>query len=215
MTNTWELALSELPTELASQIKNDGYVSAPIFTQCFRTEDLLDRYVRGLLLVRKVIQVEDLDEDNVMFSPLMGAMRGLWTAARSHEAAQERALNTKRQAIKLGVTSLALLSHLCVGFALFLIACSREIAEVEELERAKAEAKASAKQTAKDNNKLSMADKGALEETLSMKHPGTPGLSGKCYSAAGKQFVHLLIKSRKDGSYDLPQWEERRALCSP
>jgi hypothetical protein len=94
-----------------------------------------------------------------------------------------------------------------------LAACLREIAEVEKLERAKVEAKELAKVAAKDSNKLSMADKASLEDTLSKKHPGTPGLSGKSHTAAGRKFLQSLIKFKKDGSYELPQWEDRQVAC--
>ena len=79
------------------------------------------------------------------------------------------------------------------------------------LARTKVEAKEAAKEALKDKDskKVSTKDKIVLEEELSKKHPGTLGLSGKQHTAAGRKFLQTLIKSRKDGTYDLPSWEER------
>jgi hypothetical protein len=97
MATAWESALQALPSEMADQVKKDGYNSATVLAQCFRTEDMLDAYASGLILVRKIVQVEGLDENNIMFSPLVGAMRGLLAAAKSCVSAQEKDLNAKRQ----------------------------------------------------------------------------------------------------------------------
>ena len=98
MADAWEEALKELPIELAKTVLADGYESAVVFTRCFRTEEQLDKYARGLLLVQKVINVEGLTEDNVMFSPCVGELRGLREAALSQVAEELNARNSARQA---------------------------------------------------------------------------------------------------------------------
>ena len=40
-----------------------------------------DRYARGLLLVRRVLEVDGLDVDNVWFAPEVGQLRHLYVVA--------------------------------------------------------------------------------------------------------------------------------------
>ena len=91
--------------------------------------------------------------------------------------------------------------------------------EAEVLARAKTEAKEAAKEAAKDAlkekdcRKVPAKTKVALEEALGQKHPGTPGLTGKQHSSTGRSFLQLLLKAKKEGSYDLPRWEDRCPFC--
>ena len=115
-----------------------------------------------------------------MVSPLVGKMRNAYTAAHE-EVARAKRLRLSRE----------------------------EVQEVENLELAKREAKEAAKDSLKDNKKTPAATKVALEESLGRKHPGTPGLTGKLHSAVGRKFLQTLLKTKKEGSYELPRWEER------
>ena len=89
---------------------------------------------------------------------------------------------------------------------------ARDLAKAESKARAKHKAKEEAKEEQRDGKKISCGEKVRLEEALTQRFPGTPGLTGKEHSATGPKFLQALIKSKKDGNYDLPPWEERRAL---
>ena len=93
------------------------------------------------------------------------------------------------------------------------VACAREVAEAEALSRAKVEAKEASRDSAKEIKKVSAVDKVALEEALSRKSPGVLGLTGKTHTAAGRKFLQTLLKSKKEGSFELPRWEERSAYA--
>jgi hypothetical protein len=75
------------------------------------------------------------------------------------------------------------------------------------------EAKEAAKDSAKEIKKVSAVDKVALEEALSRKSPGVPGITGRTHTAAGRKFLQTLLKSKRKGSYELPRWEERSAYA--
>ena len=47
------------------------------------------------------------------------------------------------------------------------------------------------------------------EESLGKVHPGTPGLSGKHHTSTGRRFLSALVKAKKEGSLELPAWEDR------
>ena len=96
MPTSWVSALDSLPVELREAVVSDGYPSAVIFAQCFRTEEILDKYASGLLLIRKVIHIPDLTADTIAFSPTVGLLRGLRAAAVAEVAATEK-LERQRQ----------------------------------------------------------------------------------------------------------------------
>ena len=135
-------------------------------------------------------QVDGVDEDNILFAPEIGKLRALYAAAHKEVAKAERAER-----------------------------CREEMEEAEVLARAKTEAKEAAKEAAKDAlkekdcRKVPAKTKVALEEALGQKHPGTPGLTGKQHSSTGRSFLQLLLKAKKEGSYDLPRWEDRCPFC--
>ena len=172
---------ANLPSCLEKAMLADGYTSAAVLAQCFRKEELLDHYFRGLLFVRQAIQLEGITEDNFLVSPVLGALRAVLEEAKLNAAGEDQERRSRQ-----------------------------ELKEVEALEKAKAEAKAAAKESAKDNNKkIAPGEKIRLEEQLGLRHPGTAGLSGKEYSATGRQFLQRLIKEKREGSYEVPRWEER------
>jgi hypothetical protein len=84
MDFTWTTALSKLPEEIQVALREDGYTSPDVFSQCFWEEGAangfarLDKYGKGLVLVRKVVQIS---EEILEFHPVMGDLRGLLLAA--------------------------------------------------------------------------------------------------------------------------------------
>jgi predicted transcriptional regulator len=113
------------------------------------------------------LHIEGLTEDNILVSPKLGQLRSLLEAAQEDVAAAKKA--------KL---------------------CKEEISETEAIQRAKAEAKDSARESLKDTKKVPAAVKVELEGALGTKHPATPGLSGKAYSATGRRFLQALLKTK-------------------
>lgn len=75
------------------------------------------------------------------------------------------------------------------------------------------QAKEGAKEAAKDSKRIAPGEKIRMEEQLGQTHPGTVGLSGKDYSATGRKFLQLLLKEKRDQTFEIPKWEERYALC--
>jgi hypothetical protein len=179
MTRQWEEAFARLPTELQAALRADGYGTAEDLEECFQNEEQLEKYFRGLVLVRQAYVSEDVTEDTLSFCKPMGALRKLLKVTKAEVAKEEY---------------------------------NKEVQEVEDRERAKVQAKEGAKEAAKDNKKVAPGDKIRLEEALGQTCPGTAGLSGKEHSATGRKFLQLLIKERREKTYDIPAWEERFGL---
>ena len=98
--DAWDKALEALPDEIAKEVL-DSYGNPTMFHQCFRSEDMLDKYASGLLLIRKVVDVPGLNQENVLFSPIVGALRGVLIAARAHVQEEDRMRIQSRQASTL------------------------------------------------------------------------------------------------------------------
>ena len=95
MAGAWKTALLKLPEEVQIALREDNYPSPEVFLQCFWEEGAankysrLDRYGRGLFVVRKVVEVP---EDVLEFHPLMGNLRGLLDAAREEQLEKDKQL---------------------------------------------------------------------------------------------------------------------------
>jgi hypothetical protein len=61
----------------------------------------------------------------------------------------------------------------------------------------------------KEGKKVPGAVKAKMEEALGLRFRGVQGLAGKEHTATGPRFLHVLIKAKKDGSFEMPPWEER------
>ena len=133
----WNEALEKVPSDLRQAIFADGYSSAEAIEECFQNEERLEKYLHGLLFVRKALTLEGVTEDTLDFSRPMGAMRKLLRVAKASVA---RVDQENRRA--------------------------QEIHEVEELQRAKVQAKEGAKEAAKDKKRIDPGEKIRLEEQL-------------------------------------------------
>ena len=180
MSNKWKNALENMPTELKKALVEDGYSSAEDLEECFQDEDKLEKYMNGLLFIRRAIALEGVTEDTLSFSRPMGALRKLLRVAKAEAARVQQECQRKQ-----------------------------EIQETEEKERAKVSAKEGAKEAAKHNKRIVPGEKIRLEEQLGRACPGMAGLSGKEHSSVGRKFLQTLIKERQEKTFDIPKWEDR------
>ena len=68
------------------------------------------------------------------------------------------------------------------------------------------------KEEQREGKKISTSEKVRMEEELVQRFRGISGMAGKEHSATGPKFLQTLVKSKKDGNYDLPPWEDRCVL---
>ena len=78
--------------------------------------------------------------------------------------------------------------------------------------KAKHKAKEELKEEQREGKKISASEKVKMEEALVQKFRGISGMAGKEHSATGSKFLQTLVKTKKEGNYDLPPWEERHVL---
>ena len=95
MSNKWKNALENMPTELKKALVEDGYSSAEALEECFQDEEKLEKYMNGLLFIRRAIALEGVTEDTLSFSRPMGALRKLLRVAKAEAARVQQACQRK------------------------------------------------------------------------------------------------------------------------
>ena len=160
--------------------------------------------------------MEGISEDELEFHPTMGKLRSLLDVA--HQMVKDDVKHERdMEAVQEEAGFVCMMEHVDMCIACCVLGKASEVAKstakAAAKERAKPAAKEAVKEEQRDGKNVSSGDKIKLEEAICQRFPGTLGLAGRGHTATGPKLLQALLKAKKEDSYELPPWEDRRVWC--